>query len=386
MKDVRRQPSPVPLSTCPPIPDKADMNDYRKRLWHCAVTVLITYKTICSHSPEMLPLQKQCLSSLQPLQLLLLSDACHSLCSCMDISFSVCFQCLLPLCQKNWVVLVKSETICSTAHFPASVHWGQGHVWPIKKWVELITREVRHVCLSRAEVLDLVLHKPGLISSGPMNVDSFQSLDRSCIVWCSVGAYKARSLLDWEYVPGTHTYANSDSLGNTHLPQITHFSAWRKPTWSGCFLTTVSATRVLPIIPAQTSPCKKDFPTYPCSMLQRLWLLNLPFPGKQSHLQTTSSTQAFLKLLLFPCLYQVRFVNASEWRCLLRSFMAAGHKNGDQPYHWKVAVVWFHSKCGQDKHFSLVFLFFISFIYYFFLFLEGGDLLLGWFSVAGFTF
>lgn len=47
--------------------------------------------------------------------------------------------------------------------------------------------------------------------------------------------------------------------------------------------------------------------------------------------------------------------------------MAAGDKNGDQPYHWKVAVVWFHCNCGQDKHFSLVFLFFFPlFIIFFF--------------------
>lgn len=34
MKDGRRQPSPLLLSTCSPIPNKANINDYRKWPWH----------------------------------------------------------------------------------------------------------------------------------------------------------------------------------------------------------------------------------------------------------------------------------------------------------------------------------------------------------------
>lgn len=58
-----------------------------------------------------------------------------------------------PLCQKHSFA-GEIRNVCCTAHFLVGAHWGQWHVWPQKKWVKLITRKVRHICLSRAEVLD----------------------------------------------------------------------------------------------------------------------------------------------------------------------------------------------------------------------------------------
>lgn len=79
-------------------------------------------------------------------------------------------------------------------------------------------------------------------------------------------------------------------------------------------------------------------------------------PAALRHSSSYSYSHVFTKsdLLMLLC----------EDVCSEALFMAAGDQNGDQPYHWKVAV-WFHWKCGQDKHFSLVFLFFSFFLLFF---------------------
>lgn len=55
IKDVRRQPSPPSLSTSLLSPARVLQMITGK---DCAVTVLIAYKPVQPHSPEILPLQK----------------------------------------------------------------------------------------------------------------------------------------------------------------------------------------------------------------------------------------------------------------------------------------------------------------------------------------
>lgn len=96
-----------------------------------------------------------------PLQLLLLSDPCHSLCSCLDISFSVSFQCLLLLSAKV-------PQLCwwnKEPRVPLQVlSGGQGHLWSLEKRVVLITGALRHICSSRAETLIRFCQSQGLLA------------------------------------------------------------------------------------------------------------------------------------------------------------------------------------------------------------------------------
>lgn len=82
-------------------------------------------------------------------------------CSCLDISFSVSFQCLLPLSAEVPQLCWWNKEPC----VPLQVlSWGQGHVWSLEKWVVLITGALRHIYLSRAEILIWFCSSQGLLA------------------------------------------------------------------------------------------------------------------------------------------------------------------------------------------------------------------------------